>query len=82
MRIDLHATSTVLAIIGLLITVLMGAMWMGELSSSVNHLKENSVNPERIARIEERLVALVESQSRLAAAIDGMTPRQEPRRPR
>lgn len=82
MKIDLHATSTVLAILGLLITVLMGAMWMGELSSSVHHLKENAINPERIARIEERLGALVESQSRLALAVDNLAARQEVRRPR
>lgn len=82
MKIDLHATSTVLAILGLLITVLMGAMWMGELSSSVHHLKENAINPERIARIEERLGALVESQSRLATAVDNLAARQEVRRPR
>lgn len=82
MKIDLHATSTVLAVTGLLITILMGAMWMGELSSSVNHLKENAINPERIARIEERLGALVESQSRLALAVDNLAARQEVRRPR
>lgn len=82
MKIDLHATSTVLAVTGLLITILMGAMWMGELSSSVHHLKESAINPERIARVEERLAALVDSQSRLAAAIDRMAARQEPNRPR
>lgn len=82
MKIDLHATSTVIAIIGLLITVMMGAMWMGELSSSVHHLKDNAINPERIARIEERLEALLQSQSRLSIAIDRIAPSQEVRRPR
>ena len=82
MKIDMQATSTVLAVIGLVITVLMGAMWMGELSSSVKHLKDNSINPERIARIEERLEALVSSQSRLSVAIDNLAARQEARRPR
>ena len=82
MRIDLQATSTVMAVIGLLITVLMGAMWMGELSSSVRHLKDHAINPERIARIEERLEALVQSQSRLSVAIDNLAIREQQRRPR
>lgn len=75
MKIDLHATSTVVAILGLLITIMLGSMWMGELSHSVTSLKEQAVSAERIARIEARLDALVEGQSRLSVAIDGLAGR-------
>jgi len=75
MKIDLHATSTVVAILGLLITIMLGSMWVGELSHSVTSLKEHAVSAERIARIETRLDALVEGQSRLSVAIDGLAGR-------
>jgi hypothetical protein len=84
MKIDLHATSTVVAILGLLITIMLGSMWMGELSNSVTYLKQTTVNGERIARIEARLEALVDGQSRLSLAIDSLATRidQTENRPR
>lgn len=75
MQIDLHATSTVVAIIGLLITIMLGSMWMGELSNSVDHLKTTTVTAERVARIEGRLDALVESQINLSKAVDHLIER-------
>lgn len=73
MKIDLHATSTVIAILGVIITIMTGAMWMGELSNSVMYLKSTSVSGERIARIEARLEMLVISQERTSRAVDELT---------
>jgi hypothetical protein len=75
MKIDFHATGTVVSILGLMITMMMGSIWLGELSHSVTTLKEQAVSAERIARIEERLDALVDGQSRLSVAIDGLAGR-------
>lgn len=84
MQIDLHATSTVVAILGLLITIMLGSMWMGELSNSVDHLKATTVTAERVARIEGRLDSLVESQIRLSKSVDHLIERldQADNRPR
>lgn len=67
---NLHVISTGVSLVGLLISMMLGSMWLGELSTDVNHLKTSSVNGERIARIEGRLDALADSQSRLSASLD------------
>jgi hypothetical protein len=73
----LQAIGTGVSLVGLLITMMLGSMWMGELSSNVKDLKGSAVTDSRITRIETRLDAMVETNKELAASLNRLLTRLE-----
>lgn len=53
----------------LLVTVFIGAMWLGSLSTEVSQLKATAVSDGRISRLEQRVDTLADNTKELKGAI-------------
>lgn len=73
----LQAIGTGVSLLGLLITMMLGSMWVGELSTTVKDLKGSAVTDARITRIEARLDAMTESNRSLAVNLERLLTRLE-----